>query len=1168
MSDAELQSRRAADLAERDFIVGATDRSLLVEAAAGTGKTTLLVERILHGLREGRLELPKTVAITFTEKAAAELEARLRGALTRELTGRSPQPREPDPDPRLGLDPRQRMEAAASEIDAANISTIHSFCATLLRMRPAEAGVDPAFQVMDETQAELLREKCWQEWMGEQARRTDSPLTEALRAGITVGGSPGRAGLRDLAEAAAGLPEVLDPSYARREGPARPPDEMLEEFRAGAAEAAGFIQANMQRKGNPQSRALLEAAEAAQSAPPGNAPALRRAAYALAAVGVEKSLKSFRKDVRDEATVLLGRVQGLARGVGAELAWDLLGWVGGFVGFYGAEKRRRGALDFRDLLLASARMLRTSPQARAFFRTRFDAFFVDEFQDTDPLQAEIIAFLCERPGARPAERWEDVELEDGKLFVVGDPKQSIYRFRRADVQVYEQFKDLFRSLRPGGESVRRISQNWRSSRALVGGVNALFERVFQPPARRGVYQAAHVPLVASRDDAAEGPAIIALCPPDPAAEGLGKADSARRMEARCLALAMRELVEGAPPAPIAAALRAGRPLRYGDFACLLRALTSVDAYEEAFEAHGVPYRVIGGKSFYQRQEVGETLCVLRALDDPLDHVSIVGALRSTYFAFSDEDLMRYRAAGGRWTYTLPGAAEPDGPVAEAMELLARWHGERARTAPHRLLREVWDRTKAREGFLLKPAGRQRVANIEKLLEQLRTLWTASAGSFRDIVDYLALLHERREDEAESSVVEPGDDFAVLLSIHRAKGLEFDAVCLPDLSRGRPGGGGAPLILDRIGRRAAVGLGASVRTEMFEELSERERLNLLAEQRRLLYVAATRAGRLLVLPLNWQNAERDCLLGILADGGITCEREDVPFGEERGGVFFWDTRPWAEQINSAPSLRPAPRASATETTTAELVAERERWRSEREALLLRAGAQPPILLPSATVAGSHGAAGPRDPGEEAGGPGGLAFGTLFHNVMRRMPLAELARGEEDGLPALAEGLARMEAAALGLEEAQASEAARLAVELTRNAEFRALLTGARQVRREVPFAVPLRELPFFDDDAAGLLEGSIDLVLAGAGGTVVLDYKTDRLGPEGAGKLARRYWPQLALYGLALEAAGAAPDRAALVLCFVRRGLLLRRGLDEEFVEATGRRMLEVAAQAACARGGA
>ncbi|MDP6107196.1 MAG: UvrD-helicase domain-containing protein [Candidatus Brocadiia bacterium] len=1166
MSDADLQSLRAADLAERDFIVRATDRSLLVEAAAGTGKTTLLVERILHGLREGRLELPKTVAITFTEEAAAELEARLRGALTRELSGRSPQAREPDPGPRRGLGPRRRMEVAAGEIDAANISTIHSFCATLLRMRPAEAGMDPAFQVMDETQAELLREKCWQEWMGEQARSTDSPLTEALRAGITVGGSPGRAGLRDLAETAAGLPEVLDPSYARRKGSARPPGEMLDGFRAGAAEAAGFIRANMQRKGNPQSRALLETAAAAQSAPAGNAPALRRAAYALAAVNVENALKSFRKDVREEATALFGRVQGLARGVGAELAWDLLGWVGGFVGFYGAEKRRRGALDFRDLLLASARMLRTSPPARAFFRTRFDAFFVDEFQDTDPLQAEIIAFLCERPGARPAESWEDVELEDGKLFVVGDPKQSIYRFRRADVQVYERFKDLFRSLRPGGESVRRISQNWRSGRALVGGVNALFERVFQPPARPDVYQAVHVPLVASRDDAAEGPAIIALCPPDPAAEGLGRADSARRMEARCLALAVRELVDGSPPAPIAGALRAGRPLRYGDFACLLRALTSVDAYEEAFEAHGVPYRVIGGKSFYQRQEVGETLCVLRALDDPLDHVSIVGALRSTYFALSDEDLMRYRAAGGRWTYTLPGATEPDGPVAEAMELLAHWHRERTRTAPHRLLRAVWDRTKAREGFLLKPAGGPRVANIEKLLEQLRTLWTASAGSFRGIVDYLALLHERREDEAESSVVEPGDDFAVLLSIHRAKGLEFDAVCLPDLSRGLPGGG-APLILDRIGRRAAVGLGASVRTEMFEELNERERLNLLAEQRRLLYVAATRAGRLLVLPLNWQNAERDCLLGILADGGIACEREEVPFGEERGGVFFWDTRPWAEQFNAAPSPRPAPRAPATKTTAAELVAERARWRSEREALLLRAGAQPPILLPSAMVAGSHGAADPRDLDEGAGRPGGLAFGTLFHNVMRRLPLDELARGEEDGLPALAEGLARMEAAALGLEDAQASEAARLAVDLTQDAEFRALLAGAQHVRREVPFAVPLRALPFFDDDAPGLLEGSIDLVLAGADGTVVLDYKTDRLGPEDAGKLARRYWPQLALYGLALEAAGAASDRAELVLCFVRRGLLLRRDLDEGFVEATGRRVLEAAAQAALAREG-
>ena len=1124
MKRCDLEKLRETDLAERRFIVGATDRSMLVEAAAGTGKTTLMVDRILQALCEGALELSRTVAITFTEKAAAELAARLRRKLAGEL-GRKDLPERV----------RARLEKAVDEVDAANVSTIHAFCATLLRHRPAEAAVDPMFEVLDATQAGLLRDKCWQQWMAEQARRTDCPLTEALRAGVTM------AALRELADAATGSPEALDPAFVAPPAAVRSAEELLAELRGLAQQAALLVKEKVRAKTNQDCRALIAALDAVLAAPALDEVLLRRAGYALAAASVDKALTSFPKDVRDQVRDAVVRAQAPARALGAELAVRLLAWAGEFVAFYQAAKRRRGALDFQDLLLAAARMLRDSNEARAYFRTRFRTFFVDEFQDTDPLQAEVIAFLSESEAGTPARRWEDVRIADGRLFVVGDPKQSIYRFRRADVQVYEQFKALFRRLPAGDEAVREISQNWRSCRPLIEALNALFEQVFRPSDDPDVYQARHVALVASPKSDAPGPAVVAVYPPDLPEDAMGRAPQARRLEAGYLARVVRDLVAGAIPPEVKAAVD-GRPLRYGDFAFLLRALTDVGTYEQALESCGVPYRVIGGKNFYEREEVGQTIAVLRAVDDPLDDVNVVAALRSSYFGLSDEDLMRYHEAGGRWTYTHEGATDVGGPVAEAMGLLAGWHAARAGQAPHLLLRRIWDLTRAREAFMLKPAGARRVANVEKLLSQMRALWGASAGSFRDVVDYLALLHERREEEPESSVVEPGDDFVLLMSIHKAKGLEFNAVCLPDLAR-RPIGAPPPLIMDRLKRKVETSLSAAVRTEGFDDLAAHEAGNLAAERRRLLYVAATRARRLLLLPMHWQEPTPESMLATLLESGLFLAPDEAPFGSEHNGVHYWDTRPWAEEVK--PDLSPVRKAAARadESAAAELLAERARWIERRDRILRRAGRCPPILAPSRMAGESTVRVSDPAGRAESGGVDGPAFGTLFHNLMQGVPLPAACRGDVANLEGLVSGLAHIEAEGLGLGQEAVEEAGRLARRALQNEEFREIVAGATVVRPEVPFAIPLSALPLLDEGRGGVLEGSIDLLLAGDGGTVIVDYKTDRLPPEATAAAAERYWPQLALYALALAAAGRGAGATQLVLFFVRPGVLARRSMS-------------------------
>jgi len=946
------------DEATREEIVRGLDRSMLVEAAAGTGKTTLLIDRILHGLREGTFRLPRTVAITFTEKAAGELESR-----------------------------RENLARALEEIDRANISTIHAFCAGLLRERPADAAVDPEFEVLDQVQADLLFDQCWERWMGEQVRACPNALVEILRAGVRIGdGGPRSSGLKALAATLAKSPEALDARRFPLHRPAEPVEVLVARLHQMAPSVLSFLRENARKGGgNKDYRAVKEFLNKLLQVPERDVRAATRLIYRFTHTDAQKALGSLTPDARPRAAELLTEVTLLTSKITAHLAADVFDWMKGFVDFYQSEKWRRSVLDFQDLLARAADMLRQNRSVRAYFKRRFDAFFVDEFQDTDPLQAEIVAFLCERRD-READDMEQVELEEGKLFVVGDPKQSIYRFRRADVGTYERFKRLFVRQGAPDAAVRNIYQNFRSTPSLLQGLNELFSRIFEQPDKEGVYQARHVDLAPARGKWPPGkgaPGILALCPPPGVAALMETALEARRYEARCLALCINALVRGE-----VAGFRT-TPLRYREIACLFSALTDVSIYEEAFEEYAIPYRVVGGHHFYMTQEVGETLALLRAVDDPLDEIAVVAALRSSYFAVSDEELFAFREQGGRWNYLL--SPRIDGPAGEAVQLLAEWHQRRNQSPPHVLLGQILDHTKALEAYLLKPNGEQRAANVEKLLSQLRMLWGASHGSFRSIVAHLASLHERAAEEEESSVVEPEDDFVRIMTIHKSKGLQFGAVVLPDLARGFRGKDSVePLLIDRATRHLEVRPAGKITSEGYDELAQTESDNLRAERARQLYVACTRAERCLVLPLYWRKnggKKEDCLLAFLEQTGRLAPAGEVPYGLEKDNVFYVDTRQWQEEL-SASEHQAAGTKKVTEKACEELLRDREKWQEQRKELIARATAAPPLVWPSA----QEGDIVPSPRAEESPFAfEGKGFGSLFHHVMHAMPLRPEERG---------------------------------------------------------------------------------------------------------------------------------------------------------------------------------
>jgi len=1112
------------DAAVRADVVASAGLTMLVEAAAGTGKTTLLVDRILQGVRDGAVRLAGAVAITFTEKAAGELESRIRAALAEGLHEAGLQPVE-----------RRRIRAALGEIDRAGISTIHAFCARLLREKPAEAGVDPEFAVIEPAAAEVLRERCWREWVDAQVADRAAPLVEALRADVPV------ARLKSLALGLLDAPEVLDGYGFVLPRPERDVGELTAALVAAAPAARDVFVRHMRKRSNDHSRALQSVAGELTRGDPLDEAAVRRLAYRAACVSVQEALKSLTREAREEAEAVLCDFQAPAAALGSHLAADVLAWLAGFARHYRQAKHVRAVLDFQDLLVASARVLRRDVAVRRYFRRRFGAFFVDEFQDTDPLQAEVIAFLCEDPQAPPAERMEDVRLADGKLFAVGDPKQSIYRFRRADVRIYERFKRLFGAATFGEGRTRQVSCNFRATPPLLAWCNRVFEKLFVPPPGEGVYQAAHVPLEAPPDaEASPGPPVLALCPPECMRDAGMKAGPARRCEAAFLARTVRAAVDGELQA------LGGGEFRYGDFAVLLRALTDVDVYAAALDAQAIPYRVVGGPHFYQREHVAETLTLLEAIDDPLNEAAVVGALRGSFLGLSDEDLLRHRDSGGVWNYQVAAQGIP--PVRQALARLAGWHGRRNRVPPARLLRDVFAATRAPHAFRLKPAGQQRVADLDLLLGRLRELG-ASTQNFGTVVRHLAALRDAQLGEQESALaVEPGDDCVCLMSMHKAKGLEFNVVVLADLARRFHGPSEVgPLIVDRLRGRIGFRLRPGLQSVRYDELADQEYGNQMAEARRLLYVACTRARRLLVLPLYWQADDaRGSLQQVMAGTGLFAGAAEVPFGQEQGGAFYLDTNAWADGLEPAPV--PRAQADAAEQETASLLQERIRWQEEHAELARRASAAEPLVAPSATEPD-------REPSyladETAGGVGGRDFGSLFHNVMMRLPLR---RAGAEGLGPLLRGLAAVEADALGLGDGAAAEAARLAEAALGHGEFRQLLDSAAELAAEVAFAVPLARLPICGDDAPGLLEGSIDLLLSGPAGTVVLDYKTDRFRPDERRAVAERYWPQLALYALAARACGRAEGETELALFFVRTGAIVRRRLDEALLDAVAGRL--------------
>jgi ATP-dependent helicase/nuclease subunit A len=1053
------------DQAERNRIAADLDRNILVEASAGTGKTTCLVTRMINLLGEGKCTIDGLAAVTYTRKAASELRDRFQVELERQSRHA------------CGAF-RERFNAALEHVERAYLGTIHAFCARLLRERPVEAGVDAVFRELNEADDYRLRRQAWDEHMVDLATRGDPVVSELAGLGIEVGQlrsaffkladyadvpewpaplivAPDPTSsipalteyVQHMVKVAATFPrefgnDKLMPQYQRIPRMVRQADrnrwadwiEILEEFEE--LKTNHLVQKNWPEKG--QGKEELErwnrfAREHALTV----VDAWRRARYSPALKGIRPALARY-DQLRHEA----------------------------------------GSLSFQDLLLKAAALLRAHPSIRQYFRERYSHLLVDEFQDTDPIQAEVMLLLT---SDNPQETdWRRSRPVPGSLFVVGDPKQSIYRFRRADIVTYGQVKSI---IEKSGGLVSSLTASFRSTPSLLQWLNPIFDTFFPEPASEVAPANRRLMPAAAADSPADLKGVYCLSLPG------GKAEEARSHEAPLVAGIIQQALANSRTIPRPARSETSiqpSPCRPADFLIITPKRKNLSTYAWHLEALCVPHEVTGGSGLNESEELRLLYLCLRAAARPHDPVDLLAALRSPVFGISDQALYDFKRAGGQFHYRRPvpeSGLDDDDHVAfeDAFRRLARFDRWMKALPIVAALEKVASDLGLYARAAAQPGGHLQAGGLSKAVELARTAQRGSSSAM-ELLEYLAVLVDPtgRDDRHDGISVQPHKtDTVRIMNLHQAKGLEAPVVFLADPStdwQPEP-----EVYIDRSGPVSRGYLAISepysgykpgrllAHPEDWPDLSEREKRFQDAERTRLLYVAATRAG--------------SCLT-------ITERQEDNRANPWRPfEPYLHDQHPQSIPAGPRPAESTARTVGLDEVHLAvDSIA--ERWRKVRGATY-NVEAMKKLSLEGSPAA----PAAPVEIGARA--IGGADWGTVIHLLLEaamNRPRADLRQLARSFLRDLDAGLSWLEDALEMVGTVQKSQIWKRAVSSKRR--FTEL---------------PMQFLQSNGGDVPVIERGTIDLVFLEPAGWVIVDYKTDQHAPGALTGLTEHYRPQVERY---------------------------------------------------------
>ena len=1042
-----MSGRPILDSEQRRRILTELGTSMLVEAGAGSGKTTELVGRLVALIRSGTAEVGEIAAVTFTRKAAAELRERFQTLLEQTIAwGDGGPPIEHDDGDPPSQDELDRLRLALEEIERGFIGTIHAFCARLLRERPIEARLDPAFREIFGPEEDRLRRQAWDRHL-ERLTTTGNDSLAKLRAVNLEASSLFRA-YREVVE----QPDVVFPLEVHE---APEVGDLRTELAAIVADAVALLPLREpDPKWGPVQNKIRQLEQIRSTRRWDNDAVFLDALEPIVGHKLKPTYKRWGEHgdaIRPIETRLVRFADPEGPAGEALRRWlayrykIVIEFVQEAAKAYAQERRNRGLVTFNDLLMDTARLLRTNTAARRDLGRRYRYLLVDEFQDTDPLQAEIVFLLTATKAEQ--DNWHLAVPRPGSLFVVGDPKQSIYRFRRADISIYNQVKAR---LQDCGE-VLLLTTNFRSQPPIEEFVNGVFSTFF--PQEATEHQAAFAPLNVANDDR-ENQGVF--CYDVPSAKY--GADAVAEIDAPLVASWIKTRIDDDKRGP-------------GDFMVLAYRKDWLGAYGTELEKRGIPFQITGS-GVDIGEELSELVTVLRALADPHNPVLTAAALVGLFFGIDHEELAAHRLEhpqaeelGRRmFDFTTAAFAEIDDAssrVERALNRLRNWWKLTLRLPADVVVGTIVEELGLFSYLAAGDAGSSNAGALAYVLNAVRRAGVDGDTSVRAALD--ALDEALRADEVEAPLRPGRDDVVRIMNLHKAKGLEAKVVILAHPA-GLPGGGvssivrrpeegepeGALIIKQSTGQYQSTKVAAPLN---WDELVKREEPFETAEDERLLYVAATRAQEELVIAYCGARENKSPWHRFYPFRESLCQSLDA-------------------KVVAAPERTPLTLPAATvEAAVDELRADRA------------SRAEPSYQISSVTKLVKHDAS----IFKVDGGGLGRAWGNAVHEAL------EAANRDVEGKQLTAVCRAALLDNDLPIDSDGEPSDLQGLVELVGAVQETDTWTRARQADRV------LVEAPFAALDAAAdgdhIVEGVIDLCFREADGWVIADYKTDVVDAE-------------------------------------------------------------------------
>jgi ATP-dependent helicase/nuclease subunit A len=1060
MSSVPLKDEQA-----RQQIVQDLDTCILVEAGAGSGKTSGLVARMVALIREGRCRAETLAAITFTRKAAQELRGRFQVELEQAYA------RETD------SSQRDRLSRGLDELDRCFLGTVHSFCAAILRERPIEADLEPDFAELDDLADDLLLERAWHEYLSKVQNAGPDILEELQKLGVDA---------QDLYDCYKALSTYPDVDVVSCPAPRPDLDAVRQELYGLLDWVEDVMPQDTPAKGWDDLQELLRIALRRRSVfDLDDDSALLRL---LADLDRSKKPTQNRWRCPDDAKQAKSRFETFRSEYLAPALrqWrehrhsSLIDFVMHAIEHYGNLKHDKSSLNYQDLLMHTANLLRKNTEVRSYFQKRYTHLLVDEFQDTDPIQAEIMFYLTGQ-GQNETD-WRRLKPRPGSLFVVGDPKQSIYRFRRADIDIYQEVKRLI--VASGGAALS-LTTNFRSVDALGEWANPVFHSLFADEETR--FQAAFEGLDTVR--VVDGGCQCGLLTISIPKVNRNKAEEIAIMDADRIA----GWISGALSGGLALSRtdeerRAGlteKP-RPEDFLILMRRKENMEIYASALESRGIPYQITGGAGFSRSPELSELLKLLRSLLDPGDPVRLVAVLRGYLFGISDSQLYRFQKAGGVFHLD---SAMPD-QLGAGDSVILSWAFEQLRRFRQWMqdlpasaaLEAIISELGIVPDALVGEMGRSQAGYLIQCLELLADAERKGTTSFSGLVDYLADLLEVGIEE-EITIAPWESDCVRIMNLHKAKGLEAPVVFLANPAKNRPHTSkvhisrtdGMPRGYFVIEKRKGYASEVLAQPAEWDAYCETEQQYLDAEEKRLLYVAATRARDLLVI--------------------------STYAGEPK--INPWN--PFEDYLAAVPGLEPCGGGDRIEETAqrADLeVDDFAKVKADIQAARSSANTASYSHLPVTSFVEERESAPARVATRR-----GQSWGKVIHRLLDACARGPVADIEQLATKALAE------------ERRNPKEAPRVLQEVGRvlDSPLWKRAINSSQHYSEAPFYTDIKIAKPEDTDEDTVISGTIDLVFKEGDGWVIVDFKTDTVsGEPQLASLVDYYAPQLELYRKAWE----------------------------------------------------